>query len=161
MKTNAALRLGVTDVKPSVSCRAYSARAVVGEWIPITATVFGEGHDLVAATVVWTAPKTAVGKPHIPSQGQGLVSYGAGGTDKNPGASRRQTVRMQPDGAEPDRWTCLVTPDTEGLWSFVVEAWRDPWGTWRHAVHAKLDAGQGRHPWPEPRARFGRGRRYG
>ena len=142
MAGRADLRLGIADVAPSVSCRSYSARAVVGEWIPITATVFGEGHDLVAATVVWTAPKAAASKSHIPGQGRGLVSYGAGGTDKNPGASRRQTVRMQPDGAEPDRWTCLVTPDTEGLWSFVVEAWRDPWGTWRHAVHAKLDAGQ-------------------
>ena len=143
MKTNAALRLGVTDVKPSVSCRAYSARAVVGEWIPITATVFGEGHDLVAATVMWAAPKDAPGKGDIPGQRRGLVSDGAGGTDKNPGPSRKQVVRMQPDGEEPDHWTCLVTATTEGLWSFVVEGWRDPWATWLHAVHAKLDAGQG------------------
>ncbi|MDQ3475787.1 MAG: DUF3416 domain-containing protein, partial [Actinomycetota bacterium] len=67
------LRLGIADVAPSVSCRMYSARAVVGEWIPITATVFGEGHDLVAATVVWTAPKGARSK------------------------AVRQLVRMQPD----------------------------------------------------------------
>ena len=142
MAGRADLRLGIADVAPSVSCRAYSARAVVGEWIPITATVFGEGHDLVAAAVVWTAPKGTAGKPHIPGQGRGLVSYGTGGTDKNPGASRKQVVRMQPDGEEPDRWTCLLTPATQGLWTFVVEGWRDPWATWLHAVHVKLDAGQ-------------------
>ncbi|MDQ3504870.1 MAG: alpha-1,4-glucan--maltose-1-phosphate maltosyltransferase, partial [Actinomycetota bacterium] len=28
------------------------------------------------------------------------------------------------------------------LWSFVVEGWKDPWATWLHAIHAKLDAGQ-------------------
>src|SRR3712207_7509159 len=33
-----------------------SARAVVGEHVPITATVFREGHDAVAADVVLTAP---------------------------------------------------------------------------------------------------------
>ena len=118
MKPNAALRLGVADVEPSVSCRAYSSRAVVGEWIPITATVFGEGHDLVGATVIWSAPKAVGSKPG------------------------KQTVRMKPHGEEPDHWVCLVSPDTEGLWSFVVEGWRDPWATWLHAVHAKLDAGQ-------------------
>ncbi|MGI8625069.1 MAG: alpha-1,4-glucan--maltose-1-phosphate maltosyltransferase [Geodermatophilaceae bacterium] len=118
MKPNPALRLGVAEISPSVSCRAFPARAVVGEWIPITATVFGEGHDLVAATVVWTAPNATATKPS------------------------KQAVRMRPNGAEPDRWVCLLSPDREGLWSFVVEGWRDPWATWLHAVHVKLDAGQ-------------------
>ena len=50
------LRLGITDVAPVVSCGSFSARAVVGEHLPITATVFREGHDAVAADVVWTDP---------------------------------------------------------------------------------------------------------
>ena len=91
---------------------------MIGEWVPITATVFGEGHDRVAATVVWTGPRGSASKPI------------------------KQSIRMQPDGEEPDRWTCLVSPDAEGLWSFVVEGWKDPWATWLHAIHAKLDAGQ-------------------
>jgi len=119
MKGRSDLRLGISDISPAVSCRAFSARAVVDEWVPITATVFGEGHDLVAATVLWTGPTTAAGK------------------------SSRQLVRMQPEGDEPDRWMCIVSPDAEGLWTFVVEGWRDPWATWLHAMHAKLGAGQG------------------
>ncbi|MGI8701921.1 MAG: alpha-1,4-glucan--maltose-1-phosphate maltosyltransferase [Nocardioidaceae bacterium] len=118
MPGRADLRLGIADIAPSVSCRAFSARAVVGEYVPVTATVFGEGHDSVGATLVWTAPRNAAGK------------------------QPKRTVRMQPDGAEPDRWICLVSADVEGLWSFIVEGWQDPWGTWLHAVHAKLDAGQ-------------------
>ena len=33
--------------------------------------------------------------------------------------------------------------DEPGLWTFRVDAWSDPWATWRHAVTVKLDAGQG------------------
>ena len=56
MTGRADLRLGITDVAPVVSCGSFSARAVVGEHVPITATVFREGHDAVAANVVWSAP---------------------------------------------------------------------------------------------------------
>src|SRR3954449_3243560 len=54
MTGRADLRLGISDVAPVVSCGSFSARAVVGEHVPITATVFREGHDAVAANVVWT-----------------------------------------------------------------------------------------------------------
>src|SRR5688572_10580311 len=56
MTGRADLRLGISDVAPVVSCGSFSARAVVGEHLPITATVFREGHDAVGANVVWTPP---------------------------------------------------------------------------------------------------------
>src|SRR3712207_7252488 len=71
MNGRADLRLGITDVAPVVSCGAFSARAVVGEHLPITATVFREGHDAVAANVVWTPPTEAGGGPTPPSGGGG------------------------------------------------------------------------------------------
>ncbi|MGY1667569.1 alpha-1,4-glucan--maltose-1-phosphate maltosyltransferase [Geodermatophilus sp. SYSU D00696] len=109
------LRLGITDVAPVVSCGSFSARAVVGEHLPITATVFREGHDAVAADVVWTAPD----------------------------GTRGAFTRMRRYGAEPDRWIATVVPDREGRWTFRVEAWSDPLATWHHAVEVKIDAGQG------------------
>src|SRR5215218_5496757 len=109
------LRLGISDVAPVVSCGAFSARAVVGEHLPITATVFREGHDAVAANVVWTPP------------GGGSCPF----------------VRMAKLPPEPDRWLATVVPDREGLWTFRVEAWSDPLATWRHAVEVKVEAGQG------------------
>src|SRR3954451_10856731 len=111
------LRLGITDVAPVVSCGSFSARAVVGELLPVTATVFREGHDAVAANVVWTAPD--------------------GADDSGP------LNRMVRYGEEPDRWLTTVVPDREGLWTFRVEAWSDPLATWRHAVEVKIEAGQG------------------
>jgi starch synthase (maltosyl-transferring) len=114
------LRLGITDIAPVVSCGAFSARAVVGEHVPITATVFREGHDAVAANVVWSPPATP-GK-------------------RAPKAPLR---RMQRYSDQPDRWTTTVVPDREGLWTYQVEAWDDPIGTWHHAVEVKVEAGQG------------------
>ena len=108
-------RLGIDEVSPIVSCGRYPSKAVVGEWIPVRSTVWREGHDAVAATVVWKQ----VGTP------------GAG-----------QQLRMAPDPSDPDRWIAHVVPDAEGMWSFRVDAWSDPWATWRHAVEAKVEAGQ-------------------
>src|SRR3712207_2749268 len=109
------LRLGISDVAPVVSCGAFSARAVVGEHLPITATVCREGHDAVAANVVWTAPDDSAGP----------------------------FVRMAKLPPEPDRWIATVVPDREGRWSYCVEAWSDPLATWHHAVEVKVAAGQG------------------
>jgi starch synthase (maltosyl-transferring) len=116
MTGRADLRLGITDVAPVVSCGSFSTRAVVGEHLPITATVFREGHDAVGASVVLTPPEGA-GSPSL--------------------------VPMTEFGPEPDRWTATVVPDREGLWTYQVEAWDDPLRTWRHDVEVKVEAGQG------------------
>src|SRR6476661_9609083 len=118
MNGRADLRLGITDVAPVVSCGAFSARAVVGEHLPITATVFREGHDAVAANVVWE-----------PADGSA--------------AAPCPLLRMEKFGQEPDRWLATVVPDREGLWTYRIEAWSDPLATWHHAVEVKVEAGQG------------------
>ena len=108
-------RLGISDVSPSISCGRYPARAVVGERVPITATVFREGHDAVAANVAW----------HGPEDGP------------------EPFIRMVAGTPGTDRWHATVTPTSPGLWSFSIEAWGDPLSTWRHRVEVKIDAGQG------------------
>src|SRR3954464_3854298 len=45
-------RIPVLAVDPVVACGRSPGRAVVGEPVPIAATVFREGHDAVAATAV-------------------------------------------------------------------------------------------------------------
>src|SRR5204862_7035243 len=48
-------RFGISDVMPvvgSTTSAEFPARAVVGEPIAVAATVFREGHDAVAASVV-------------------------------------------------------------------------------------------------------------
>ncbi len=46
-------------------------------------------------------------------------------------------------GTTPDVFHGQFTPDSVGLWTYRVDAWGDPIATWRKAVVAKLDAGQG------------------
>ncbi|MDQ2637769.1 MAG: DUF3416 domain-containing protein, partial [Actinomycetota bacterium] len=45
-------RIAIDDVAPVISGGRYPAKAVVGEIVPVTATVWREGHDAVAATLV-------------------------------------------------------------------------------------------------------------
>ena len=45
-------RIGIDDVAPVVSGGRFPAKAVVGEVVPVRATVWREGHDAVAATLV-------------------------------------------------------------------------------------------------------------
>src|SRR6185295_6892034 len=45
-------RIEIDDVQPVVSGGRFPAKAVVGEVVPVTATVWREGHDAVAATLV-------------------------------------------------------------------------------------------------------------
>jgi starch synthase (maltosyl-transferring) len=90
------------------------SRAVVGEPVGIEATVFREGHDAVAASVLWRSP----------------AGVEAGFN------------RMRPLGGGTDRWRAEVVPDSTGTWHYVVEAWGDPLATWYHAVEVKVDAGQ-------------------
>ncbi|WP_432845152.1 maltotransferase domain-containing protein [Amycolatopsis sp. CA-161197] len=108
-------RLGIDDVNPTVSCGRYPAKAVVGEHFPVSATVWREGHDAVAATVAWRGPGDRVS---------------------------RQT-RMAERGKGLDLFAAVIVPDTEGLWTYRVDAWSDPWATWEHAVEVKIAAGQG------------------
>ena len=50
-------RIPVHNVSPVIEGGAYPAKAVVGESVPIRATVFREGHDAVNASVVLTDPE--------------------------------------------------------------------------------------------------------
>jgi len=121
-------RIGIDDVAPVVSCGEYPANAVVGEMVPVCATVWREGHEAVAATLV--------------------VRY-LGVTYPRPGQQPAPSGRVKPLqfpmtlGRTPDVFHGQFTPDEVGLWTFRVDGWGDPITTWRHAVTAKLDAGQG------------------
>ncbi|WP_370414974.1 alpha-1,4-glucan--maltose-1-phosphate maltosyltransferase [Streptomyces fradiae] len=106
-------RIPVLDVSPLVDCGRRPAKAVVGETFEVTATVFREGHDAVAANVVLRGPSGRPG-PWTPMR------------ELAPGS---------------DRWGAEVTPDAEGLWTYTVEAWSDPLATWRHTARIKIPAG--------------------
>ncbi|MFF8714263.1 alpha-1,4-glucan--maltose-1-phosphate maltosyltransferase [Streptomyces sp. NPDC015184] len=106
-------RIPVLDVGPLVDCGRRPAKAVAGETFRVTATVFREGHDAVAANVVLLDPNGRPG-PWTPMR------------ELAPGT---------------DRWGADVTPGSEGRWTYAVEAWSDPVTTWRQSARIKIPAG--------------------
>jgi starch synthase (maltosyl-transferring) len=105
-------RIPVLDVSPVVDGGRWPARCVVGEAVPVRATVFREGHDAVAATAVLVDPHGRV----------------------------RSQVRMKLLEPGLDRWGADLVPDAEGDWTFRVEGWSDPYGTWEHDAVLKVAA---------------------
>jgi len=106
-------RIPVMDVMPVVDLGRQPAKATVGEPLPVSARVFREGHDKLGAEVVLTGPDGV----------------------------RRDPVRMTKAGDVPDRYEAWVTPDAPGAWTFEIQAWSDPVGTWQHAAGLKIPAG--------------------
>ncbi|MBU3752174.1 MAG: DUF3416 domain-containing protein, partial [Mycobacterium sp.] len=131
-------RIAVDDVSPVVSGGVYPAKAVVGELVPVCATVWREGHEAVAATLV-----VRYLGPAYPPVGHDTHSRTAtGGADPEAPKVKPAQYRMTL-GRTPDLFHGQFTPDRVGLWVFRVDGWGDPITSWRHAVTAKLDAGQG------------------
>jgi starch synthase (maltosyl-transferring) len=105
-------RIPVIDVSPVVEAGRWPAKAVVGEAVPVRATVFREGHDAVGATAVLVGPD---------------------GVD-------RARARMVDTAPGLDRLEARLVPDAPGAWGLRVEGWSDPYGTWSHDASIKVPA---------------------
>ena len=118
-----------------ISGGTFPAKAVFGEVVPVRATVWREGHEAVAASLVVRYHGRVYPQP-VPGPAQPA-----------PAASHPQP-RIKPQllamsaGRIPDVFHGQFVPDTVGLWTYRVDGWGDPISTWRHAVTAKLEAGQ-------------------
>ena len=106
-------RIPITDVWPVVESGRLPAKAVVGEQVPVRATVFREGHGALGVEVVL----------------------------RDPAGRERSRQGMRDLGTGVDVWGAHITADAEGMWTFAIEAWDDPWGTWWHRASIKVPAG--------------------
>jgi len=133
-------RIAIDDVAPVVSGGTYPAKAVVGEIVPVCATVWREGHEAVAATLV-----VRYLGPAYPQMGHGSSAspQEAAPESAAPTARIKPVLYPMSPGRTPDVFHGQFTPNRMGLWTFRVDGWGDPLTSWRRAVSAKLDAGQG------------------
>jgi len=93
-------RVVVEDVEPQVDCGRFPVKRVVGERVQVTAAIYGDGHDHVAARVLSRPAEEA----------------------------EWRSVRMQALGN--DLWNAEFTVDAIGGWDFCVEGWVDHFDTW-------------------------------
>ncbi|HEX6421148.1 MAG TPA: alpha-1,4-glucan--maltose-1-phosphate maltosyltransferase [Acidimicrobiales bacterium] len=104
-------RITIDDIRPATPTRRFPPKAVVGEDVTVSADIYRDGHDLIAARVRWRRA----------------------GRAKWRSAPLRHLVN--------DRWEGVITPVDLGRHEVVVEAWRDRFATWRHDVEIKAASG--------------------
>ncbi|HEY4042026.1 MAG TPA: alpha-1,4-glucan--maltose-1-phosphate maltosyltransferase, partial [Rhodopila sp.] len=102
-------RVAVEAVEPGGE---FPAKSVVGRDFTVRADVFADGHDVLAADLLWRPADSSVWQ--------------------------RIPMLKLPN----DRWEARVRPERIGLYTFAVEGWWDQWGTFTHDLHAKVAAGQ-------------------
>ena len=107
-------RFRIEDIYPSVEGGRYAVKRIAGEEIEVWADIIREGHDLLAAALLWRREDEA--------------------------EDAWQRVPMQLHGN--DRWHGRFTPAQPGYYVFAIEAWTDQFGTWRKDTLIKQEAGQ-------------------
>jgi starch synthase (maltosyl-transferring) len=107
-------RIPVTDISPTVFFGGdfVPVKAIAGEEIPVGATIFREGHDLLGADVVL-----------YNSQGKELS---------------RTVMHEQWHGG--DRYQGSVRIPAQGDYTFTIESYDHPFATWIHDAEIKIPA---------------------
>ena len=106
-------RIQIQDVWPQTDCGRYPTKAVVGERVPVWATIFRDGHEVLGAAVRY----------------------------RRKGTRKWHEAAMHEFGS--DRWLGHVEVDTVGRWEFTIEAWVDRPASWRWELRRKVEGGQG------------------
>jgi starch synthase (maltosyl-transferring) len=99
-------------VSPEVDAGRYPAKRIVGDTVTIGADIFRDGHDQLAARVLY----------------------------RNPSDTAWRQAPLTFDYNE-DRWFASIALDVMGRWTFTIEAWTDVFATWRDGLKKKHDAG--------------------
>jgi starch synthase (maltosyl-transferring) len=105
-------RFRIEEVYPCVDGGRYPVKRIAGETVDVWADIFREGHDVIAAALLWR-----------PEDGADW---------------RREPMLLHNN----DRWHGHFTPPEPGLYLFAIEAWTDQFATWRKEFHLKQEAGQ-------------------
>jgi len=107
-------RIPVTDISPTVFFGGdfVPVKAIAGEEIPVSATIFREGHDLLGADVVL-----------YNSQGKEIS---------------RSVMREEWHGG--DRYQGSVRIPAQGDYTFTIDSYDHPFATWIHDAEIKIPA---------------------
>jgi starch synthase (maltosyl-transferring) len=100
-------------VTPELDAGRYPVKRIIGDVVHVGADIIKEGHDLVAARVIFKGP------------------------DDDDWMSSPLVYDF-----DDDRWTGSFPVTQIGRWVFTVEAWTDRFGTWRSDLKKKVAAGQ-------------------
>lgn len=100
----------IENIQPLIDGGRYPVKRVVGEDLVVTADVFKDGHDVVAATLKW----------------------------RRLGEAHWHETAMTHLGN--DRWSGACTFYKNTTYEYTVEAWTDTFAGWQHEFAAKFGA---------------------
>ena len=103
-------RVIIEDVKPQIDCGRHPACRIIGDEVVVTAAIFGDGHDHLAARLLFKH-----------------------NTDR-----RWRSIPMIDTGN--DVWTATFRVNKIGAWRFAVQAWIDHFDTWCSDLKKRLAA---------------------
>ncbi|HWV62623.1 MAG TPA: alpha-1,4-glucan--maltose-1-phosphate maltosyltransferase [Oxalicibacterium sp.] len=104
-------RIAIENIAPVVDHGRFVAKRIAGDPVTVEADIFGDGHDKLAAAVLWR-----------PADNEAW-----------------QEVPMMQIGN--DRWRAILPLQRIGRHLFAVIAWRDDFSTFRDELEKKLKAG--------------------
>src|SRR3954447_8266709 len=104
-------RFRIEDVYPRIDEGRYPVKRIVGEPVEVWADIYRDGHDVVAAALIWR-----------------------GEFDRE---WRREPMTLHSN----DRWGGSFVPDAPGRYFYAIEAWTDEFATWRRGFELKQKAG--------------------
>lgn len=103
-------RVIIAHVSPRIEEGQYAAKAVIYENITISADIFADGHDELAASV--------------------LVRH----------AADKRWTEIPMKLTVNDHWEAVFKPDKTGRYQFRLQGWIDHFSTWQTNTRKKLDA---------------------
>jgi starch synthase (maltosyl-transferring) len=101
----------IEDVYPLIDGGRFPVKRIVGEPIEVWADVYRDGHNVVAAALLWRRER-----------------------DRD---WRREPMTHHSN----DRWAGSFVPDQLGRYVYAIEAWTDEFATWRRGFELKQKAG--------------------
>lgn len=101
----------IEDVYPAIDGGRFPVKRIVGERVEIWADIYRDGHDVVAADLIWRRERDQ--------------------------QWRRAPMTLHSN----DRWVGTFVPDEVGRHVYAIEAWTDEFATWRRGFELKREAG--------------------
>lgn len=111
-------RVVIEGIHPEIDGGEYAIQRVVGETVAVEADIFADGHDEIAAQLLYRGPgeRTWRVAPMSPTEPVGM-----------------------------DRWRGEFPVTQMGEYRYTIEGWVDPFTTWRKDMRKRIDAGQDVH----------------
>ena len=103
-------RVVIEEIQPQIEAGRYPAKRVLGDIVEISAAIFADGHDHVAARLLYRHK------------------------------SQHKPIAIPFTAVNNDIWAAKFPVDQLGTWYFTIEAWIDHFDTWVHDLGKRLAA---------------------